>query len=177
MPIDTPFASEKPAFTPKRVDEIGEITIKGPWRTKSHAQLSVLFAFSPNEYIQLLGDYNPEELAKLPEDIRGIRSYTVRGIPEGNTGGIEFHRVRTEILFGLEGRVALECEDVWRGKKNFTITPEQGIVIPPFILHTYRAERPSGLLVVCNTLFNPENPNTHDSYSKYIFRALQAKYR
>jgi hypothetical protein len=44
----------------------------------------------------------------------------------------------------------------------------------PFILHAYEVlEEGSNLLIVANTLFNPNNSKTHDTYSIKEFRELQ----
>ena len=49
--------------------------------------------------------------------------------------------------------------------------------MPPYILHSYMVlEEGSGLLVLANTLFNPEVKETHDTYSMQAFRELQLSY-
>lgn len=178
MPLDTAFASLPPFRIPAGVEKIQELHAKGPWTTKSEGELSVLFALSSNDAQLFLYDYDALELTRIKEDITGIRSYAVRNIPENKIGGTEFHRIRQEILFGLEGSVELECEDVWRKKRNFLLTQQQGVLLPPFILHTYFTKAASNsLLVLCNTLYPPENPLAHDTYSLEAFRKLQTEYK
>ena len=71
-----------------------------------------------------------------------------------------------------------ECEDIYRNKTEFILTQENGIWMPPFILHTYEVlENNSGLFVVANTLFVPDDPRTHDTFSADKFRELQKAVR
>lgn len=162
-----------PTRVPKRVDQVVELVGRGPWQSKSGGELRVGFAL-PQGQVDRFFSYDPEELALVPEDIRGLRVYTVRGIPEGTIGGTETHRVREEIVYGLEGEVWWECEDLWGNKREFVLTPQLGVWMPPYILHTYRSRTSgAGLLVVCNTLFNPDNPATFDTFGVEEFRALQ----
>lgn len=170
------FAYKKPSNKPACVHDILEIASKGPWKTKSDAELIVLFALP---YDDLLGyiKYDESELRQIPEDIRGLRSYSVRGLKNGSMGGMEFHRIRKELLFGLEGLIDVECEDVYRNKRNFRLDSQKGIYIPPFILHTYETIEDAGLLVIANTLFNPDDSRTHDTYPQEVFRKLQEQYK
>lgn len=170
-------ASKKPTTVPN-IKDIRTLHTKGPWMTKSNAELSVIFAF-PLSQTQKLLDYDREELAYLPSEfnIKGLRCYSVRGLKNKSVGGTEFHRIRQEILFGLEGAIDFEFEDIFGSKRNVTIDKKTGVYLPPFILHTYESRQDnSGLLVFCNTLFNPEDKRTHDTYSKEVFKALQQKY-
>ncbi|MFC1722564.1 WxcM-like domain-containing protein [Nanoarchaeota archaeon] len=158
------------------VADIEQISVRGPWDTKSGAELSVLQAFTYDQ-VQQFFTYNPEMLARHREDIRGLRTYTVRGIPEGKMGGGEFHKIRQEILIGLEGLVDLRCEDIYGGFRNFVLDSRSGVMIPPYMLHTYRSREHSGLLVIANTLYDPDNPETHDTYSREEFETLQQEIR
>lgn len=161
-----------------RVEEINEWKCRGPWRTKSEGNLFVNMALSLAAVYERYFSYDEDELKKIPEDIRGFRMYMVRGIPAGKIGGGEFHRIRREIIFGLEGVVDLECEDLFGGRKKFVITPQNGVCVPPSILHTYKAQdEKSGLLVLANTLFDPGNPKTHDTFSAAEFRGLRSRYK
>lgn len=158
------------------IDNVRVLSSKGPWTTKSDAELMVKFAM-PSEEVKDFFQYNQKELDKIPEDIRGLRGYTVRGLRKGTTGGKEFHRVRKELVFGLEGRIEWICEDVFGGEKILELTPKNGVYVPPFIIHTYNTlEDNSSFLVIANTLFNPDKRHTHDTYSREDFEALQKKY-
>lgn len=111
----------------------------------------------------------------MPSDIRGIRTYTVRGIPASKIGGEEFHKIRKEFIFVLEGKVEITLEDLGGETETSVITPNQAIYVPPLTLHTYKTlEDNSGLLVICNTLFIPEDQRTHDTYGLEEFRKLQS---
>jgi hypothetical protein len=170
------FACEKPSSDPVGIEYIMEIEARGPWKTKSDAELKVLFAMPYEKLLEFL-KYDENELRQLPENIRGLRSYSVKGLRKGSLGGMEFHRIRKELLFGLEGVVDVECEDVYENKRRFRLDSQNGIYIPSFILHTYETIEDGGILVVANTLFNPEDKRTHDTYSQIIFRKLQERYK
>src|SRR3989339_903700 len=63
---------------------------KGPWKTKSNAELRVLFALSNQEVLKYL-QYNQNELDKIPQDIRGIRAYSVTNLKKESEGGRKFN--------------------------------------------------------------------------------------
>lgn len=168
---------KKSNIRPARVNEVQVINARGPWETKSGGKLTVVSAFSQIDLSKFFAYNNVDELNRIPEDIRGLRIYTVRDLPKGQIGGTEFHRIREEAIFGLEGSVKWECEDVFGNKKVLTISTDVGIWMSPFILHTYEVmDEGSGLLVIANTLFNPEDPRTHDTYSAEEFHELQGQY-
>ncbi len=161
---------------PLTVNDIIEFEVKGPWVTKSDAELQVLFSLPYKEVLKYL-EYDEKELEIIQKDIRGLRSYTVRNLNSGSIGGMEFHRVRKEIIFGLEGCVEFELEDFYKGRKNLFLDSHKGIYIPPFILHTYEAiDDDSGLLIIANTLFDSDDYRTHDTFSEKIFKEIQEQY-
>ena len=174
---DPAFADKKPSFKPCTVEDVQQTTVQGPWKTKSDADLSVLFKF-PYQFLESFLRYEPTELSHLPRefDIRGLRGYLVRDIPLGKIGGMEFHRIRNELIVGLEGRVVVECEDVYSGRKRLELDRQTGVYIPPFIIHTYHAIEQGSLFVLANTLFNPADERTHATYSQKVFRELQSRY-
>ncbi len=158
------------------VEEVIVCEARGPWTTKSGGELTVLSALPFSTTIDQFFNYKEKELAKMPKgfDIRGLRIYSVRNLSAHQIGGMEFHKIRQEMIFCLEGSVRWECEDVFGNKKNWMLTPGIGVWMPPYILHTYKVlEEKSGLLVVCNTLFIPEDKRTHDTYSKEEFLKIQ----
>ncbi len=159
------------------VADIETFPVLGPWTTKSGGALDVLCAF-PMGDVQRYLTYDDAELARIPSDIRGLRLYHIRDLPIGRVGGTEFHRMRIEIAIGLTGVERWECEDLHGGIREFELTPVIGVRIPPFLLHTYTVlVGGSGHLVVANTLFDPDDPRTHDTYSLEAFRELQAQHR
>lgn len=162
--------------TYRSVHEVRTLTSRGPWPTKSGAELSVLFALPLGEALEVFFRYSPEELGRVSQDIRGLRFYQVRGIPKNRVGGTEFHRLREEIIFVLRGRVHLVFEDLLGHQLERTLAEGDGVWLPPFILHTYEAlEDGTDLLVFCNTLFVPDDKATHDTYSNEEFRLLQVQ--
>jgi len=164
---------------PVRINDVGNFLVKGPWPTKSGGLLNVLFALPVLEIRNRFFQYDEKELDRIPVDIRGLRVYTVRGLPKGGIGGGEFHRVRSEIIICLAGRVIFGLEDLFGGKLIFPLNATTNVMyIPPFILHTYcTAEENSSLLVIANTLFEPDIPQTHDTYSEEEFRRIQIALR
>jgi len=145
------------------VDEVRTYMSRGNWATKSGGVLSVMLV-APYPFPKKFFKYNNEELKKTG-DIRGMRVYTVRDIPEGMIGGKEFHRVRQEIVFATKGRIKWMCKDMFGNKREFVLTPNGVCVyVPPFILHTYEALEESDLVVIANTLFDPNNKKTQDTY-------------
>ena len=158
------------------VEDIENLEARGPWKTKSKGDLTVLLAIPLTTVLNRFLVYDPEELAKIPQDICGLRLYPVRNLPKGESGGGEFHRVRKEFFFGLDGKILMTCDDLYGGTRSFMITPDFGIYIPNFIRHSYVVmEERSGFLVIANTLFIPDNPRTHDTYKTEEFELLKMK--
>ena len=149
------------------------ITPRGTWKTKSQGELFVLMAFEPDIFGSFFS-YNPKELEGLEVDIRGFRIYTVRHLPKGQIGGTEFHRIRQEIIIGLEGLLWIQLEDIFGNSRIISVKPSMAVWLSPFILHTYKSsEDNSGLLVIANTLFDPANPATHDTYNRGEFEKIK----
>ena len=168
---------EKPDRAVPIVNDVQIIETRGPWNTKSGGKLNVVFAMPLATVQDRYLHYETTELDRVPSDIRGLRVYTVRDLPNGKIGGIEWHRVREEMVFALEGSVHWMCEDLFGGKRDFVLTTGVGVWMPPFILHAYEVkEESSGLFVIANTLFVPDDPRTHDTYSMETFRELQTEY-
>jgi len=159
------------------IKDVQEIETRGPWRTKSEGNLMVLFSFPYEIDMKRFLRWDDKELKNIP-DIRGLRYYSVRSLPKGQVGGGEFHRIRQEIVFATEGSVQWECEDL-SGKKKITIlAPQNGIWLSPFILHSYKVlEEGTGLAVIANTTFDPENTKTHDTFSLSEFQKLQKEHQ
>lgn len=162
--------SFEPRFT---VNDIKVVERHGPWQSKSGGALDVLMALSQEETEAFLDFENPE-FAYVQEDsgknIRGLRSYSVRDIPKGSIGGQEWHRARTECLIALSGSALWQCTDLYGNTAEFTIDNRTAILTPPGIMHTYTAlEDGTRLQVICNTLFIPDDPRTHDSFDQESF--------
>jgi hypothetical protein len=159
---------------PATISDIEVYTPKGPWGTKSGGNLFVLAALSAKRLKEGFFRYDPRELAEIPEDIRGLRLYSVQNLLKGRIGGGEFHRIRREILFCLEGEVLWTCNDLFGGETGALLRQNEGILVPSFILHSYRVKKgKASLLVIANTLFNPADTGTYDTYSAEIFAEMQ----
>jgi hypothetical protein len=162
-----------------RVKDVVLLETKGPWQSKSGGELSVLMSLTA-EQVAKFQDYDNPAFDKIVEqtgfDIRGLRVYNVSGISKGNIGANEFHLARTEIVSALSGSALWRCEDIYGGVSEHTIDSTMSLIVPAGILHTYTAlEDKTRLQVICNTLFIPEEPGTHDSYMLDEFKKLQNK--
>jgi len=146
------------------IEKIQQINRSGPWTTKSGGRLEVLCRLGFSESLEFLNYFKDS-------DIRGLRIYIVSFLPKKAVGGKEFHKIRSEILIVVNGKILLICEDVKGGRMEYVLTPETGgIMVPPYILHTYIVqEEGSSILVLANTDFDPEDPLTHDSYPEREF--------
>ena len=163
------------------VKDVKRLPPTGPWPSKSGGELIVRFG----QPLTVSGEtsglnesffvYPREELAIIPAEMRGLRFYHVRGIPKHGVGGNEFHRLRHELFLATDGALLMDCEDLHGEQEEFRLEPnDYGVWIPPFIMHTVIAREPnSGFLVVCNTLFEPNNPASHDSYPVEEFNHLR----
>lgn len=162
---------------PPRVSDIRLFVSRGPWKSKSGGMLTVSSAV-PIEIMQGFFVYNDDDLAELPEDIRGFRTYTVRNMPKNGIGGKEFHVIRHEIVLGLQGNCLWTCEDLYGDQKEFLVNETSGIWIPHHIMHTIQSmNKNAGFMIIANTLFNTKDKRTHDSYSRREFKKLQRKIR
>lgn len=158
------------------VEDIVTIEGKGPWDTKSGGKLNVLFGISLELLQEKFFKYNTAELEAIATDIRGLRSYIVTGLVKGAVGANEWHKLRSELVFAAKGRVRWSCEDVYGNKKEVVLENGVGAWTPPFVLHEYEAlSDASEVQVICNTLFIPEDPTTHDTHSAEVFRELQTQ--
>lgn len=150
------------------VDDIKVVEARGPWESKSGGALNVSFALGSLELAAFLDVDNPEFTkveAATGIDIRGLRSYRITDIPEGSIGGQEYHRARTEYVQVLAGRALWLCSDNQGNEREYELDGRTGVITPPGITHSYEAlEEGTGLEVVCNTLFIPEDPRTHDTF-------------
>lgn len=159
------------------VDDIRIIETRGPWKSKSGGSLNVLMALGQDE-VEAFLDYDHPEFDALQKEtgvnIRGLRTYNVSEIPKGSVGGLEWHSIRTEIVSAIGGQALWQCVDVDGGETEFVLNRDVSVLMPPGILHTYVAlEDDTRLQVVCNTLFDPEDSRTHDTYSMDLFAAVQ----
>jgi len=146
------------------IRDIQVVKTAGPWQSKSGGDLSVIFKL-PRQDLENFMDYDNPAFDEVSEDIRGLRMYTVEDIPTGSVGGKEWHKIRTEFITCLGGAAVLECVDLNGDERKFVLDGRNGVIVPPRILHTYEAlEDNTSLLVVANTLFIPEKPETHDTY-------------
>ena len=163
---------------PKRLSTVADIQVsapRGPWTTKSNGTLSVISVL-PHEAVAGFLTYDPDELAVFPSgfDIRGLRHYLVEGLAQGVVGGTEYHRIRQEWVITLQGGVVWDFKDVQGGVRRVTARVGEGVFIPPYILHTYTAlSDGTALLAVANTLFDPNDRRTHDTYSADTFDMLR----
>lgn len=169
--------TDKPFHPIANISKVRTLQRTGPWKTKSEGQLNVLFGIQYEDLQSLYFNYEKLELDKILYDIRGLRSYRVDNLQAGVIGAHEWHRIRNELVFVIEGSVRWICEDIHGQKSEFILNKDRGIWVPPFILHTYESlEDETALLVVANTLYMPDDPTTHDTFSASDFTKLQKQY-
>ena len=146
----------------------------GPWQTKSGGELDVLFKIPFELLLEEYFHYDAAETNKLHSDIRGLRAYTVSKLAQGSMGANEWHKVRSEMVFVVNGRARWDTEDVYGAKSTAILQRGTGIWLPSFIFHTYAAlDNDTEILVIANTLFDPDDTSTHDTYSENLFKQLQ----
>ena len=144
----------------------------GEWDTKSGGILNVLYKID-FELVQRLLTYDANELATIPIDIRGLRSYRVHSIDKGSIGANEWHKIRNELVFALAGSFKWTCQDVYGGQIELIVDGNTAVFTPNHILHTYEAlEDGTSIAVVANTLFYPDHPETHDTFPRDILPSL-----
>jgi len=202
------FASYIPKNYPCSVSNAISYDCDGPYKTKIGAELYVGWVLpkesSPNSEdrnstalptgmtlekflrtdpseIKMLMDYVRESHPNFDLDFSGDRLYFQPKMPvSNNPAGNEFHRIRREIIIPLSGKLQVELEDVYGTKRNEDLTCGRGLVIPPFIVHTFYIEEPSSVLFRANTLFmvnqGKERIAIPDTYSREIFEKLRANF-
>jgi len=155
------------------VNDVRVLEAAGPWKTKSDGELNVLFKLPFDDIMGKFFSYNQSELDKIPADIRGLRSYRVSRLANAAIGAKEWHKVRNELAITTRGSIKWTCQDIYGGSVTHVLDESHGLWIPPYILHTYEAlQDDSEVLVIANTLFIPDDPATHDSYSDESFASL-----
>jgi hypothetical protein len=158
-----------------RITDVQIIERRGPWHTKSNADLSVLFALDYDFITQNFLIYDDEALASIGKDIRGLRSYRVDGIAKGEEGAKECHKIRHELVFAIAGSFEWICEDTYGQRKTYVIDVGHGLFVPKGLYHEYKSLEDNGSLqVIANTLFFPDEPETHDSYAFDDFKKMIA---
>lgn len=145
------------------IDDVTFVEFKGPWRTKSDGELNVLLALTQAALKTFL---HHESTDQSPVDTHGLRIYKVSDLSKGSVGANEWHRIRNEYTFVTKGVVSWRLQDKNNEYIEYTLTPSNGgIIIPHHIMHTYKAlEDDTEIVVIANTLFNPEDASTHDTY-------------
>jgi hypothetical protein len=159
------------------IDDIKIVETRGPWASKSGGELNVLMALPQEVVAEFLDYYHPgfdTVQQRTGKNIRGLRVYNVNGIPKDSIGAMEWHDIRTECVVALGGSAVWQCVDFDGKETEVVLDGKTSVIVPPGILHTYIAlEDNTRLQVICNTLFDPEDPLTHDTYSKELFTRLQ----
>ena len=158
----------------KKIPDVNDILVidtTGDWPTKSGGNLHVLYRLD-YKVLQDFLSYDMDELAKIKTDIRGLRSYVVTDIKKGCVGANEWHRVRNELVYCTRGTLRWTCKDLFGNTREFLLEKDKAILTPHHILHTYTSLSPiSSISVLANTLFIPDNPSTHDTYSSIEFQS------
>jgi hypothetical protein len=151
------------------VECVKHVHVDGPWKSKSGGILSSLLTLDLSSLLFFLngrGNFEKKD--------RGLHIYRVNYIPNNGKGGKEFHKEREEIVFCSQGVIAWDFEDLFGKKRHIGgISETEGLWIPPYILHTYKAlEDHSELIVVSNTIFG----SGEDVYDKEEFEKMKVIY-
>lgn len=174
--MNSPFTAI-PLIKPATVDDaIVYESELGPWATKSGGLMNVLFGFDQT-ILQRMSVVDPSELALVPQLQLGIRAFHTSGLVPGTVGGKHFHRIKQEIIALPRGRVSFTLEDVYGGQCQLELdATHRSLYIPPFVMHTYTVLETAELIGVSNTLYDADNPATHDTYEDEPFQLLCAHY-
>lgn len=149
---------------------------QGPWPTKSGGRMHVILAF-PKAILEKMIHVDEHELQRTPKVQLGIRAFHTKGIAEGTVGGKHFHRIKQEVISLSSGKVEFLMEDVYGDIRKIVLDQHtRALLIPPFVMHTYTALDQSELIGVSNTLYDHEDPETHDTYLQDVFDELKAYY-
>lgn len=154
----------------KRIDQVKRFSLRErSWPTKSNGHLEVLFALDEKSLHNFLDFSNPE-FDTLKVNIRGLRSYIVRGLTKDSLGANEWHRLRTEMVYTVKGSIAWICTDIYGGRVELVLNRNTAVITPPTIMHRYKVlEDDTEIQVIANTLFLPDHRETHDTFGKNSF--------
>ncbi len=149
---------------------------RGPWPTRSDGLLSVMFALDQDTLTHIMQP-DPHELSLVPNLRLGVRIFHLSNLAPGRIGGQHFHRVKEEIIVLTEGSVEYLLEDVYGGQRVVLMDGlTRGLYIPSFIRHTYTVRDSAKLLGVSNTLYDPEDKSTYDTFGDETFQMLRRHY-
>lgn len=138
--------------------------------------MHVILAF-PKDILHRMINVDPHELALVPELELGLRAFHTKGIASGTVAGKHFHRIKQEVIALSSGKAEFLLEDVYGGTMTITLDREiRALLIPPFVMHTDTAIEESELVGVSNTLYDHDNPATHDTYLQETFDAFKNHY-
>lgn len=173
----SPFHA-RPFQSPPRVeDAVVYASNLGPWDTKSGGKMNIVFAFN-EEILKNLSDVDQRELDLVPQLELGYRAFHSTGLAAGSIGGRHFHRIKQETIALPKGKVEFLLEDLYGGSRRVTLDKiNRSLFIPPFIMHTYTVIEEAELIGVSNTLYDADNPATHDTYETDTFDRLASYYR
>ncbi len=166
-----------PRVRPASVDDIIVYESDlGPWSTKSGGLMHVVLAF-PKAILETMLYVDDDELKRAPKVELGLRAFHTRGVAEGTVGGKHFHRIKQEVISLSSGKAEFLMEDVYGGSRKIILDHRiRALLIPPFVMHTYTALEETELIGVSNTLYDHDDPETHDTYSQEVFDRLREHY-
>jgi dTDP-4-dehydrorhamnose 3,5-epimerase-like enzyme len=132
----------------------------------------------PPHLIQLESKVNPmgkltffEGTEDFPFPIH--RSFWISGVPEGGKRGVHAHRMETQLLICLQGKVSVDLEDLSGTKFTFLLSnADQALLIPPMIWSSVTFGVNVLLLVLSDQHFDEEDYIRN----KADFSALQVAY-
>jgi dTDP-4-dehydrorhamnose 3,5-epimerase-like enzyme len=92
-------------------------------------------------------------------DVNQISTITIN---KNKTRGGHYHKETYEQFIILEGKTLFTLENMATNKvERFVLYPRDSIVVPPNYKHTLYAENYCKVLILCNKVFDPKNPDTY----------------
>lgn len=160
----------------KLLKDIKVQKVEGPWKSKSGAKIYRQFNFNKlltEEFLHC----DEDEMKELKRDIRGLRMYEVRDAPKDGIGGTEFHKIRHEMVITIEGSMGWRLEDIGGNIREIELKADEALIyIPNYVMHTYSAlKNGTRHIAICNTIFDPNDKKTWDTYSLEIFKRVQSE--
>ncbi|MCX6819784.1 MAG: hypothetical protein NT019_00620 [Candidatus Adlerbacteria bacterium] len=162
-----------------RVSTIKKELGVGIFKSKSGGELIVPYDRKLEEVQGRFFSYDQKTVGPTQYDNRGLRIYMVTKVPTTAPGAMEMHEVRREIIFVTRGRVLWTFEDLYGDTHELEIGVVgddqsgrncEGVEIPPYVMHTYRALEESDMFIIANASFHED-----DLRDMQYFKTLQTR--
>lgn len=160
------FQTSQRRTQPHTVEEIEHFRSTEPLVGANGVRLQPYFTLNQLEVERFLSyDQTPVlNIGRAPDyHLPGEQVYTTSGIKAREIGGMHAHCMRQQITVCTRGSVLWAVEDAYRQRTSFVLNEGDGVWLPSDILHSYQGIAPeSDILTLANTIYRPENPDSHD---------------